>query len=540
MNFYAAWQNHLDKQPSELQHEAQGMVVDARVTTRESTDAARQEGTVQPLNYPKDANKERTRTHGQEQEPSEDPDVIAGSVTMKCTDGLAQECAAIETTEVSDAVNDLSLTAGLQGKQEDQPVGQNQQEPEDEPTCCNDHLSGDESPPKVPLTRICFPTNDTCKLSLWSLRKAAARAVQHTEESEVPLTSETPLAVTSANRALTILTKVAGDAECKPGTTGGRMPRVDWSFWRDAIRALGLAAQKGDQDTITALVDCIEHDLRHLKRDAVETLALIAEHGDTRVLCTVKKCLIDIDAHVRAAAVKTLVQLAERGDESVIIALGMLVKDSADEVRHASTCAIAGLAKHGDETTIALLTGCLGDAAWSIRLAALRAIADLSSRSNELVIAGITACLWDHNERVRQEAVRVLGQLVEKGDEGVTSSVLSELERGDRDVKIVAMQALAHAAGRGYRPVIDAVLKCLEDDEWTVRQEAVWTLPHIVEKDDEAAKDALARRVDDEELGVIIAAKSMLEKITNVDDKRLRRLAIVSSLNKIPKAMTLR
>lgn len=240
--------------------------------------------------------------------------------------------------------------------------------------------------------------------------------------------------------------------------------------------ALGHATQKGDHNTLNAIVNKL-----------VFTSAVDVNDTGVGALPIVS---IYTPWFVRVSALKTLAMIANQGDRWVIDQMLLVCQDSTENVRQAAMKAVAKVGEPGDESIINAAIRMLSDNNHFVRIAAVSAL-------SVLVVS-----LTDY------------ASIIEP-------IVCLALEEPCPDVRIVASDALNTivtrvAVGDLYAEAINCVAKRMDHDSWIVREAAIKILCDIAQPGNEHAIALIIQRFQDTNWEVRIAALHAFDALSDL------------------------
>lgn len=309
---------------------------------------------------------------------------------------------------------------------------------------------------------------------------------------------------------------------------------------KEATKALGQVAEKGDLAALTGLVGRLADPSLPVRNAAVEAIAQVCDRGDEEVVTQLLELLGQSDAWPsRQAAVRALGRVAGRGELRVVSAILSALTDIREEVVHAALDALATVVNRGDTPTVeALLRQLQGGRSVAAKCGAARTLAQVSTRGDVRVTGALLKQLNSEHEEVRRAAVSSLELLAESNDiliEELMTRLMASHCKDDKeraaaaDARAAVASLLGSLAGPSVaaRPstgtmglgtegtsesrncrAVGALLACArnESEVWLVQRAAIESLAKIAPPGDSDTVDVLVPRVSNGDAGVRQAA----------------------------------
>eukprot|EP00928_Gymnodinium_smaydae_P071745 TRINITY_DN55244_c0_g1_i1.p1 TRINITY_DN55244_c0_g1~~TRINITY_DN55244_c0_g1_i1.p1 ORF type:complete len:252 (-),score=18.47 TRINITY_DN55244_c0_g1_i1:316-1071(-) len=108
------------------------------------------------------------------------------------------------------------------------------------------------------------------------------------------------------------------------------------SVRKEAIRVLGIIAEKGDTSTVSLLINLMADIRAEVRSSACDTLKSVACKGDAKTIAALLTRVHVADTMLRLKALEALASLSESNDASVVGTLRKLLTDEEDAVRSAA------------------------------------------------------------------------------------------------------------------------------------------------------------------------------------------------------------
>ena len=252
-----------------------------------------------------------------------------------------------------------------------------------------------------------------------------------------------------------------------------------------SVKALGSISHKGDQYSITALLQLLGSVGLDMIASVMKALENVTEHNDRRVISYFLTAITHgserlyddlFDETVRRAMVKTFTSIVPLGDlDSIRVLVEVLENDrqgqwGKERCQLVAMLMLEHVGRPGDDGLITVLIKHLDNEllpCWVLE----KVFRTLAPNHNHQAITATVQGLKHAAPRVRRRALEVLRNIARKGDPIVVDAVVQCLEDGNVFVRRTAMRTLGEITQASDEHAVSAVLVCLveEDDPEVLR-----------------------------------------------------------------------